>query len=343
MIRRALLVVVMLLAMVIALNAHAEAIRIDQYLGALQNLDQLLASNQVELARADAQTLSAYDVDSPQGRFHADESLLAAIADPRVPVPQLRARLALTIAELRRATGIEGTAADRRLLEEVTKSQEPEALEAGGEVKTIPADIPMIERILDSIRKIFDWLGKKVRQLIDWLLDLFPNRSVAGMTVGMRWIVLGIALVILFAIVLLAIAVIRRSRAATGDVTESSEPLGSARDADPLSRGANEWERYAIQLGSEGRYREAIRAWFHAVLVTCYAEGILHFRKGRTNWEYISALSPSHGWRPELITLTRRFEQEWYGSDASSEEAFEDCGARAQQILDALHREGAAA
>lgn len=339
MIRRALWIVAMLLAQ----HAHAEAIRIEQYLGALQNLDALLASNQVEQARAEAQTLSAYDVDSPQGRFHADESLLAAIADPRMPVPRLRARLSLAIAELRHATGIEGTAADRRLLEEVTKAQETEEPEAGGEIKAIPADIPMIERILESIAKIFEWIGKKLEQLIDWILGLLPDRRVAGLTPGMNWIVLAIALVILLAIVALAVAVIRRSRAGGAEVTESSEPLGSARDADPLSRGANEWERYAMQLGGEGRYREAIRAWFHAVLVTCYAEGILHFRKGRTNWEYISALSPSHGWRPELITLTRRFEQEWYGSDASSEEAFDECGARAQQILEALHRGGAAA
>ncbi len=342
MIRRALFVFVLIGGL--AFDARAETIRIEQYVTALQHLDALLASKQVDLARTEAQTLSAYDIESPLGRFHADESLLAAVADPRVPVPQVRARLAQTIAELRRATGIEGTQADRKLLEEVTKAQETEELEAGGEIKAIPAEIPMIERILESVRKIFDWIGEKLGQLLDWLLDLFPSGgTVAGMTEGMRWIVLAVALAILFVVVALAFAVIRRSRAAGKEVTESSEPLGSEHDADPLSRGANEWERYALQLGSEGRYREAIRAWFHSVLVTCYSEGILHFRKGRTNWEYISALSPSHAWRPELITLTRRFEQEWYGSDTSTEEAFDECGQRAQRILEALHRGDAAA
>jgi uncharacterized protein DUF4129 len=340
MMRRALFFAIAMLAF----GAHAETIRIEQYLATLRGIAELLAANQVELARAEALTLSAYDVESPQGPFHADESLLSAIADSRVPVPQLRARLAFTIDELRRATGIEGTAADRKLLEEVTKAQEVEDLKAGGEVKKLPADIPMIDRILQSVDEMLTWLGKQFRKLIDWLIDLLPSdQNLYGATGGMRWIVAGVAIAILLIVVALAFVVIRNSRGAKPEVAESAEPIGSERDADPLSRGANEWEKYALKLGSEGRYREAIRAWFHAVLVTCYSESILHFRKGRTNWEYISSLSPSHAWRPELITLTRRFEQQWYGSDISTEEAFEDCGARAQRILEALHRSGGVA
>ncbi len=339
--RRALLIVLFALA----LNAHAEAIRIEQYIAELQHIDGLLATNDRELAKTEAMTLSAYDVDSPQGRFHADESLLGAIADSRETVASLRSRIALTLDELRRATGIGASDADRKLLEQVAKSQEVEELKSGGEIEGPPSvEIPFIERILKSVQKVIEWIVEKLGKLLEWLLDLLPGRNnMNTVTGGMRWIVLGIALVILFVIVLLAFKVLRKSKAEVRSVAESDAPIGSERDADPLSRGANEWERYALKLGSEGRYREAIRAWFHAVLVTCYAEGILHFRKGRTNWEYISALAPTHAWRPELITLTRRFEEEWYGHDDSALEAYEDCGARAQRILDALHRGGAAA
>ncbi|HET8798473.1 MAG TPA: DUF4129 domain-containing protein, partial [Thermoanaerobaculia bacterium] len=316
MIRRALLALVLFFA----LQAHAATISIAQYLAALQHLDGLLAANEQALAARDARTLAAYEIDSPQGTFHADESLLDAVADTRVPLPQKRARLARTIAELRHATGIEGSAADRRLLEEVTAAQTPEELQAGGDIVPVEMEIPMIERILGAFEEMFEWLRKMLRRLLDWLADLFPSfRGRDPQTAGMRWIVVGGAIAIALLVVLLAWLVIRRSRKAAPEVAASSAPIGSERDADPLSRGANEWERYAMQLASEGRHREAIRAWFHAVLVTCYAEGILHFRKGRTNWEYIAALSPSHTWRPELITLTRRFEQEWYGSDASTD------------------------
>jgi hypothetical protein len=78
------------------------------------------------------------------------------------------------------------------------------------------------------------------------------------------------------------------------------------------------------------------------VLVTCYSAGALHFRKGRTNWEYVATLPPSVPWRPEMIELTRRFEQEWYGSDASSDEALDECSASAKRILEAVRQRSAA-
>jgi hypothetical protein len=122
----------------------------------------------------------------------------------------------------------------------------------------------------------------------------------------------------------------------------ASDPIASKRDEDPLSRGATEWERYAAQLAASGRIREAIRAWYHAVLVTLYAAGILHFRKGRTNWEYVAALSPEIAWRSEFVTLTRRFEEEWYGRERSAIEALEDVSGHAREILDIVRRRAAA-
>jgi hypothetical protein len=152
-------------------------------------------------------------------------------------------------------------------------------------------------------------------------------------------------IVVLIVIVLgiLAFEVVRRSRAAAPE-TElvTSDAISSRRDEDPLSRGANEWERYAAQLAAAGRTREAIRAWFHAVLVTLYAAGILHFKKGRTNWEYIAGLSPELPWRGEFVTMTRRFESEWYGRAQSSIEALDDAAERAHRILDAVRRRAAA-
>jgi hypothetical protein len=155
----------------------------------------------------------------------------------------------------------------------------------------------------------------------------------------MRWIVTAVVALIVIGILILAVEVTRRTRRAAAQTLTSNAPLRSARDDDPLSRGATEWERYAIQLAADGRFREAIRAWFHAVLVTCYASGVLHFRKGRTNWEYIASLPPSTAWRPELMRLTQRFEKAWYGSEQSTRDDLDDCSVRAQAILDELHRD----
>jgi hypothetical protein len=247
----------------------------------------------------------------------------------------------LTVNELRGAATATDAVPDPKLLRQVAAEQDVPELARGGELAppSMP-EVPLIERALRSIGQSLKWIGRKVRQFVDWLIGFLPNRLTEGpgTTLGMRWIVIAVVALIVIGIVFLAIEVIRRARRGDTQTLTSSAPMRSTRDDDPLSRGAMEWERYAAQLAASGRFREAIRAWYHAVLVTCYAAGALHFRKGRTNWEYIASLSAATTWRPELIRLTQRFEQEWYGSDQSTEEALDDCSADAKRILDELQR-----
>ena len=128
------------------------------------------------------------------------------------------------------------------------------------------------------------------------------------------------ALVIALAAVLavLGLLALRRRGAPAAFPAPAAAPAPPARDDDPLSRRAGEWEVYARELAAAGRCREAVRAWYHAVLVALYQQGALHHRKGRTNWEYVAAVPPEAAWRPAFAALTRRFEREWYGSDRSS-------------------------
>jgi hypothetical protein len=317
------------------------AITIDDYAGGLRRMHSFVTAKQLDAAKAEAAHYAGKDIVSPRGNFRADDSLLHAIREARGPDPVLLARIALTIDELR-AAGASGAPADPKLLQQVAAEQEVPELARGGEVGTVPIpETPLIKQIAKSIIDTFEWIGKKIGQLIDWIVDFFPRRSPErpGATSGMRWIVIAIVAVIVLAIIVLAIEVTRRARRGGANVIASTAPMRSTRDDDPLSRGATEWERYAAQLAGAGRYREAIRAWYHAVLVTCYAAGALHFRKGRTNWEYIASLPPSTLWRPELIRLTQRFEQEWYGSEQSSEDAFDDCRLHARRVLDELTTE----
>jgi hypothetical protein len=279
------------------------------------------------------------------GHFFADPSLLDAVAKVGRADRRLLQRLELTIEELRNSGAVAATRPDAKLLQEVTAEQKVEKLTPGGKVQTtLPADAPLMEQIARSIARMFRWLGEIIRDILEWIFDLFrgsqpEEREASG---GMNAIVIGTTIVIAVAIALLAIAVVRRSRRRETTEVATSEPVGSRRDEDPLSRGATEWERYAAQLAAAARYREAIRAWYHAVLVTCYSAGVLHFRKGRTNWEYVATVAPSVPWRPELIALTRRFELEWYGHDQSTPDALDDCSGRARRILESLRHRGAA-
>lgn len=324
------------LLFLLLLATNAAAIPIEDYIAALERIDAHLAANNLAAAKNEGVTLKDVEVEWAKGKFKADASLLASIQAGQ------RARLIATIAELRRATGMSATQADRKLLEQIAAEQEPPELPKGGVVPTkFNRDVPLLERIAEELGEMLEWIGKKLKQFLDWLLDLLPRRRNAQgqPTPGLHWIVWVVVGAILLVILYLAIDVLRRSRARGKVAVETSVPIGSKQDEDPLSRGATEWEKYAVDLANAERYREAIRAWYHAVLVTCYAAGILHFRKGRTNWEYIASLAPSLEWRPEAIELTRRFEQQWYGALHSTRDAYDTCSELAQSVLDALRRE----
>jgi Domain of unknown function (DUF4129) len=323
------------------MRAEEPAIPIDRYIATLERIHSLVASNQLSAAQSEAAGLAGQEVLAFGANFHADQSLLESIRLARGADPLLLARIRLTIDELRGSTA-PGPAPDPKLLQQVAKEQDVPELTAGGDIETdLVPDTPLAERIGLSIIEMLRWIGRKIVRFVEWIDDLFPDgkRTVRGMTVGMRWIVVGVVTAIVLLIVYLALVVIGRGRKGGPDVVTSAAPARSARDDDPLSRGATEWERYAEQLAGAERFREAIRAWYHAVLVTCYAAGVLHFRKGRTNWEYIASLPPATPWRAEFIRLTERFEQDWYGSLNSSRDAYDDCTAHARAVLDELHQQ----
>jgi Domain of unknown function (DUF4129) len=328
----------------VVLSGHVYAqptILIADYISQLERLSALIANDQLAFAKPEAAALAGSTIVSPRGNFHADDSLLAAIGQARGNDRVVLKRIELTLAELRGAAA-PGAAPDPKLLQQVATEQDVPELARGGELKApaIP-DVPLLERVFRSIGQSLQWLGKKIVRLIEWIDELLPHGrpEKSGTTSGMRWIVIAVVALIVIGIIILAVEVTRRSRRAAAQTLTSNAPLRSTRDDDPLSRGATEWERYAAQLAADGRFREAIRAWFHAVLVTCYASGVLHFRKGRTNWEYIASLPPSTAWRPDLMRLTQRFEQAWYGSEQSTRDDLDDCSGRAQRILDELHRD----
>lgn len=289
---------------------------------------------------AQARLLIGTEVASPNGNFTADASLLHAVAAGGADAMP---RLDATLAALRSIAPAAAADVDVAAIERMRKEEEAAAMKRGGEVGEleVPTNDDAIERWTKWLGKAFTWLGEKIEQLYDWLMSWWPHagrpdeKAAFG---GVPFVVIAIVLAIVAVLAILAFEVMRKSKRVERAPLAASDPQTSRRDEDPLSRGANEWERYAAQLAAAGRIREAIRAWYHAVLVTLYAAGILHFRKGRTNWEYVAMLAPALPWRGAFIELTRRFEEEWYGHEESSREALDDCAARAKEIVDTVRR-----
>jgi hypothetical protein len=329
-----------LLILIAAFPLHAATLTLDQYSDALTRIRNLIAAGDLNSARAEATTLAGDDVVSPNGRFHADTTLIAEINKAKPRDLGVETRIDATLAALRVTAPSKPAALDRPLLLRLQREQTVPELRRGGDIRGIQPRTPMLQRVADAITTAAKWIGDKVGKFMDWLSRFWPkdDPKKKPATKAMRWTVGTLVGLIVLILAILAFEVIRRSRKRVREVVEESAPLTSTRDDDPLSRGANEWERYAAQLAAAGRLREAIRAWYHAVLVTLYGANILHYRKGRTNWEYVATLGPEHAWRAQFIELTQRFEREWYGSDDSSSDALAECSDAARHVLNAVRR-----
>ncbi len=328
----------LILLVLTASRLHAAVLTLVEYTAALTRMRDFIDAGQIDAARAEAKAITASSVDSPNGRFQADSTLLAEVNAAKPHDLKVESRIDSTLEALRRAVPARTAAPDRLLLQRLQREQSVQELPRGGEIGGVQVRAPVPDRFRDAVGNAWRWIVAKVVKFVEWLMKFWPDSGTKKMPASprMRWTAGALVGLILAVLCVLAFAVIRRSRRAASLPVEESTPLGSSRDDDPLSRGANEWERYAEQLAAAGRLREAIRAWYHAVLVTLYGENVLRFRKGRTNWEYVAALGPEIPWRPEIIHLTRRFEEEWYGLDRSSDDALVECRTAARRILDAV-------
>jgi hypothetical protein len=295
-----------------------------------------------DLAAVEAKSLIGIQVDAPGGHFAADASLLDSVANKRVDAA---AHLDATIAALKSTRDAHAWSVEPKLLDRLRNEERIDELQRGGEVLSPPeSNNTVLDPVADRIRWAFEWIADKFADFFDWLGKLWPKDAVPEMpkaSGGVPFAVTALVIGIVVVLLIIALEVLRRSKHAKVEPIAASDPISSKRDEDPLSRGATEWERYAAQLAAAGRIREAIRAWYHAVLVTCYSAGILSFRKGRTNWEYISMMRAEVTWRPQFADLTRKYEREWYGRRAeSTPEALDACSERAQTILGAIRRRG---
>jgi hypothetical protein len=326
----------LLISIAVSLFAFAaNAMTLDEYIASLEKIQSFIAAGQLDTARDSARAITGQEVEG----FHTDDALLGAIANAKRIDVRIPTRLAATIAELRLIKPGNSDTPDKNLLDEIDKQQRTAKPRLGGELGVDQLTGDHVVRLSNAIEKAFQWLGEKISKFFEWLLRFWPeSRTKEGNAGKIRGAVIGVAILIAIVVGVLAWIAIRRSRTAKPDVVESAAPIASSRDEDPLSRAANEWERYATQLVAAGRMREAIRAWYHAVLVALYGASILHFRKGRTNWEYVATLPPTIPWRRGFIDLTQRFEHEWYGADESTHEALDECQRRARAILESVAR-----
>ena len=105
-------------------------------------------------------------------------------------------------------------------------------------------------------------------------------------------------------------AIVRRNRTRGGGILEEGEELLSE----------DEYLANADQLIAEGRFREACRALYLAMLVRLDASRIARLEPAQTNWEHLRRVE-ANTTKPEGLdfrTPTKLFDHAWYGYTARS-------------------------
>jgi hypothetical protein len=314
--------------------ALAAPLALPDYRARLEKIDALLLDGDRAGAAAAAQGLLSERVQIGEEQIVPAAWALEPIArgDPH------RSRLRGLIEGLAQGAAAPSPAADLDLLEALRRAQEAEGPAAGGKIAPLAApEPPFLEQLLGWLGTAARWILDRLGNLLTWLHGLFrtdtAHRPGSGSSRITALVLIGVGLII---VLVAALAVLSLARPPPF-VAASSRSV-PAKDEDPLSRTAGGWEAHARDLAAQGRAREAIRAWYHALLVHCYGAGVLHYRRGRTNWEYAHALSPSLLWRPRFEELTRWFDLEWYGRTESAPAALEAFSTGTGEILRALGR-----
>jgi hypothetical protein len=324
-------------------EAAGGVLTLDEYRAALAGLAADIDQGEWERARSSAEALRGAQVATEAGPFEADPTVVEAVVDARDATAAARARLRIDrlLPTLGAAAG-SSDAPDAALLERLAREQAARRPTAGGDV-----DVAVNVPAPSLPQRLSRWLDRAMEAFVDFVLRLWrwltrfgprPARegesSFTGPVVAL---LVGVIVAVLAAFTIQSL----RRRGEPEERGEAGEASSRA-DENPLSREAGEWERYAAELAAAGRLREAIRAWYHAVLVTLFRAGRLHHQQGRTNWEYVSQVGPEARWRPAFIELTQAFEREWYGRSQSAAEALRACAGTARDVLRAVRGEAAA-
>jgi len=329
-------------ALLVLAFAQSGELGLAEYREALRKIEGFAERGDLEELHDAGRALRGARVRHDGVELQPDPTVLGPLAEAKNPAAAKTAalRLRVLLSELEGSSGPSNVdKPDAALLERLRAEEAEREISPDGKVggPGLHAPRSFLESLADLVKELFDLIGRFFNWLFRMLFSGSGSPTPAG---GVQWMVVALVVVVLVVLGAVAVLALRRSKGLRPAESRSEAPQQSAKDDDPLSRSANEWERFAAELMGAGRFREAIRAWYHAVLVSLFRVGALHYRKDRTNWEYAYALPSSVAWRSGFVDATRTFEQEWYGRRDTAVETAEAYQRRVQSILAEL-RQGA--
>lgn len=156
-----------------------------------------------------------------------------------------------------------------------------------------------------------------------------PASSGSGLnlSIGSVFLYAGLAVLVVAAIWIIATVINKRdgtrqldSRDLFGDdegISDLSVPPGEL--------AASTYESRAIQMAREGNYRSAIRELLIGSMSWIERAGLIRFRKGLTNRDYIRAVWRQENRRDAYGRTAIEFEKIYFGRRTATQEVFEQC------------------
>jgi Domain of unknown function (DUF4129) len=170
-------------------------------------------------------------------------------------------------------------------------------------------------------------LRRVINAVLNWLDHVFDlHLHLPSGSGGLGWLSDVLLVVLIAAVVALLVVAVRK-----GVFARLRHPGGTGvvvtEEGEVMAPGA--WRREAERLAVEGRYREALRCRYRALVAELASRGVLDEVPGRTSGDYerlVDALLPEVA--GQFSTVTRLFERCWYGQEPSD--------ARAQSVFDGM-------
>ena len=176
--------------------------------------------------------------------------------------------------------------------------------EAGRRIDEILARPEFREPPRPLLERLYDALGR-------WVGDVFDALTSGGRDSVIAW---AIAIAVGVGVVIMATRLIR----SVGRDPVSRQPATHA----DRRRPAVDWRAEAETHEAQGRWREAIRCRYRALVADLAARGVVEEIPGRTSGEYrgqvASTLPPV---ARDFATASDVFDGAWYGGDAGADDA----------------------
>ncbi|HWG43645.1 MAG TPA: DUF4129 domain-containing protein [Gemmataceae bacterium] len=151
------------------------------------------------------------------------------------------------------------------------------------------------------------------------------------------WVLLaGLGLAVLIVALVLFLMRPRGPRVPKATTTTGAEPTADSETRQVLEESPTELWRQAEGLAGEGRFRDAVRILYLAVLSLLHRRQFIRFEPTRTNGEYVRQIRLSEQAPIELHDpfhgLTDLFEAKWYGERACESGDYRACRTLAEEI-----------